>query len=67
MGDSTSVGGILSEIREISKGNLNHDWLICAIACLLEKNEQLIKRLFVTKEYSKLGIYRVTLFVQGRW
>lgn len=58
---------LISEVKEISKGNIYHDWLISAIICLLEKNEQLIKRLFETKQYSENGIYRLSLYVQGRW
>ena len=43
---------LLSEVKDITKGHLHHDWLICAIICLLEKNEQLITRLFETKQYN---------------
>lgn len=58
---------LLADVKEISKGHIHHDWLICSLISLIEKNEQLVKRLFVTKEYSPEGIYRLTLYVQGRW
>ena len=46
---------------------MHHDWLISAIICLIEKNVQLITRLFETKEYNAEGVYRLSLYVQGRW
>lgn len=51
----------------IQKNNINHDWLICALTCIIEKDEQLIKRLFEVNEYNDEGIYRLSLYVQGRW
>ena len=58
---------LLAEVKEITKGHLQHDWLISAIICLLEKNVQLITRIFETKEYNAEGVYRLSLYVQGRW
>ena len=62
-----SNSSLLSEVKEISKGHIHHDWLICAIISLLEKNEQLVRRLFETKTYMAEGVYRISLYVQGRW
>ena len=58
----------MAEVKDIViKGNLYHDWIISAITCVLEKDEQLIRRLFETQAYNAEGVYRLKLFVEGRW
>lgn len=37
------------------------------MVCLVERNEQLIRRIFESKIYSEEGVYRLSLFVTGRW
>ena len=34
---------------------------------ILEKDEKLVRRLFEVTEYNSEGIYRISLYVQGRW
>lgn len=47
--EETSRKALLSEVRDIeTSGNLHHDWLLSSIICILEKDEQLIRRLFET-------------------
>ena len=58
---------LAAQIKNIVKGNVQNDWFLTAVVCLLEKNEQLIKRLFETKEANEEGVYRVSLYVTGRW
>ena len=64
---STQCYGMLKQMKSVVKGHVNLDWLITAIVCLLEKDEQLITRLFKTEQYCAEGVYRLALFVQGRW
>eukprot|EP00826_Nyctotherus_ovalis_P005877 TRINITY_DN1133_c0_g2_i3.p2 TRINITY_DN1133_c0_g2~~TRINITY_DN1133_c0_g2_i3.p2 ORF type:complete len:448 (-),score=145.12 TRINITY_DN1133_c0_g2_i3:1362-2600(-) len=54
------------EIADIHEGLLGDGWLISAIATLAEV-PPLIDRLFLTKEISKEGVYRVKLCKNGEW
>ena len=51
----------------MAKGILKNEHFHSAIAAILLKNENLIKRLFETKEYNEEGVYRLKLCDNGRW
>jgi len=54
------------EVNDIREGILGDGWFISAIATLAEV-PPLIDRLFLTKEISKNGVYRVKLCKNGEW
>jgi calpain-15 len=41
-------------------------WILSAAACLAER-PKLIERLFITKEYNEMGIYKIRLCKNGEW
>ena len=51
---------------DVKLGKLNDTWFISAVATLAEK-PKLIERLFLTKNYSDEGIYRLKLCKNGVW
>jgi len=54
------------EVNDIKEGALGDGWFISAIATLAEV-PPLIDRLFLTKEVSKEGVYRVKICKNGEW
>lgn len=52
--------------NDINQGALGDCWFLSALASLAE-NAGLIKRLFVTQEYNKEGIYKVKFCKNGEW
>jgi len=54
------------DVDEIKEGALGDGWFISVIAALAEV-PPLIDRLFVTKEVSKEGVYRVKFVKNGEW
>ena len=52
--------------NDIIQGALGDCWFLSALASLAE-NPHLIRRLFVTKQYNKQGIYKVRLCKNGEW
>eukprot|EP01022_Parablepharisma_sp_SALTPOND_P033003 TRINITY_DN88024_c0_g1_i1.p1 TRINITY_DN88024_c0_g1~~TRINITY_DN88024_c0_g1_i1.p1 ORF type:complete len:501 (+),score=41.00 TRINITY_DN88024_c0_g1_i1:1948-3450(+) len=54
------------EVNDIKEGALGDGWFISAIATLAEV-PPLIDRLFLTKEISKEGVYRMKICKNGEW
>jgi calpain-15 len=52
--------------NDIKQGFLGNCWFLCAVASLAER-PALVKRLFITKEYNKEGIYRLKICKNGEW
>lgn len=52
--------------NDIKQGFLGNCWFLCAVACLAERPE-LVRRLFITKEYNDEGIYRLKICKNGEW
>lgn len=52
--------------NDIKQGFLPDCWFLSALSCLAER-PALVRRLFVTKEYNKEGIYRIKLCKNGEW
>ena len=53
--------------KHITKGFLRDEYFLSAVAALIVKNENLVKRLFETKTYNEEGVYRIRLCRSGRW
>lgn len=51
---------------DISQGILPDCWFLSALSSLAER-PALIERLFITKEYNPLGVYKVRLVKNGEW
>ena len=51
----------------MAKGILKNEHFHSAIAAILLKNENLIKRLFETKESNEEGVYKLKICDTGRW
>lgn len=51
---------------DIKQGVLGDSWFCCALASISER-PSLVERLFVTKEYSPNGVYRLKLCKNGEW
>ena len=51
----------------MAKGILKNEHFHSAIAAILLKNENLIKRLFETKEFNEEGVYKLKICDTGRW
>lgn len=54
------------EATDIKQGIMPDCWFLSALACLAER-PNLVKRLFVTKEYNEEGIYRIRIQKNGEW
>ena len=54
------------EPNDIRCGVLGDEWLLSAISMLAER-PALIERLFITKEITATGIYRVKICKNGEW
>lgn len=54
------------EPNDIKPGVLGDEWFLSAVSILAER-PALIERLFITKEITKSGIYRVRLCKNGEW
>jgi calpain-15 len=54
------------EPNDIKQGMLGDCWLMCALSSLAER-EELVRRLFITKEANEQGIYRVRICKDGEW
>jgi hypothetical protein len=52
--------------NDIKQGFLPDCWFLSALSSLAERPE-LVKRLILTKEYNKEGIYRIKLCKNGEW
>ena len=52
---------------QMAKGILRNEHFHSAIAAILLKNENLIKRLFETKEFNEEGVYKLKICDTGRW
>lgn len=52
--------------NDIKQGALADCWILSAAACLAER-PKLIERLFITKEYNEMGIYKIRLCKNGEW
>ena len=52
--------------NDIKQGALADCWILSAAACLAER-PKLIDRLFITKEYNEMGIYKLRLCKNGEW
>ena len=52
--------------KDIVRGHLRNEWFLSAVAALLEKDQNLIKRLFENREYCKEGVYRLRLYKQSK-
>ena len=51
---------------DIKQGIIPDCWFLSACACLAER-PSLIRRLFITQEYNKEGIYRLRILKNGEW
>ena len=58
------VGGI--DPNDINQGALGNCWFLASIASVSE-NPALIKRIFITKEYNKKGLYQLRICKNGEW
>mmetsp|Transcript_33587 Transcript_33587/g.38165 ORF Transcript_33587/g.38165 Transcript_33587/m.38165 type:complete len:826 (+) Transcript_33587:44-2521(+) len=54
------------EPSDIKQGALGDCWLMSALASLAER-PALVQRLFLTKEYNEIGVYRLKLCKNGEW
>lgn len=54
------------EPNDVKPGVLGNEWFLSAVSLLAER-PTLIERLFITKEVSSSGIYRLKLCKNGEW
>ena len=52
--------------KDIAPGILADEWFLSAVSVLAEQ-PALIRRLFMTKDYNREGVYRLRLCKDGRW
>jgi len=54
------------EPNDVMQGRLGNCWFCCSLASMAERPE-LIKRLFITKEFNEEGIYEMRFCHNGLW
>jgi calpain-15 len=52
--------------NDIKQGQLGDCWFLSALSSLAER-PGMVKRLFITKEYNKEGIYKIKMCKNGEW
>ena len=52
--------------NDIKQGQLGDCWFLSALSSLAER-PGMVRRLFITQEYNKEGIYKIKLWKNGEW